>query len=75
MARYVVEAQTRTRTTEEINSILNKAKFNFEEGKKSGLYIEPYKTDHINYKSGERFRRMQSYIANLERELNLPYEN
>lgn len=75
MARYEVEAQTRTRTTEEINSILNEAKVNFEDGKKSGKYVRPSEIDHINYKSGERFRRMTSYITDLENELNLPYEN
>ena len=75
MARYEVEVQTRTRTTEEISSILNEAKFNFDKGKKSGLYVAPYKTDQINYQSGERFRRMASYISNLERELNLPYKH
>ena len=65
MAIYEVEEQTRTRSIEEINLI-------FEQGKKTGKYTAPYDTDHIFYRSGEAFRRMQSYISDLERELTLP---
>ena len=72
MAIYEVEEQTRTRSIEEINLILNQAILNFEQGKKTGKYTAPYDTDHIFYRSGEAFRRMQSYISDLERELTLP---
>ena len=72
MAIYELEDQTRTRSTEEINLVLNQAILNFEQGKKTGKYTAPYDTDHIFYRSGEAFRRMQSYISDLERELTLP---
>ena len=71
----LVSEEKNPRTKKEINLILKEAKKNFEEGKKTGLYIAPHETDHINYKSGERFRRMTCYISNLESELKLPFEN
>lgn len=72
--RYVVKSKTTNRTKSEINTLLKRAELDLEEGLKSGKYVDPYNTDHINYRSGENYNRMTSYIASLKRELSLPYE-
>lgn len=45
---------------------LKEAKFEFEEGKKSGRYVFPSETEHWNWRAGERYNRQASYIAELE---------
>lgn len=72
--RYIVKSKTTNRTKSEINTLLKKAELDLEEGLKLGKYVEPYNTDHINYRSGENYNRMISYIASLKNELTLPYK-
>ena len=72
--RYVVKSKTTSRTKSEINTLLKRAELDLKEGLKSGKYVEPCNTDHINHLSGENYNRMTSYIADLKRELSLPYK-
>ena len=47
-------------------TILETAKKDFQKGIDSGLYVRPSETNHVNYKAGELYNRMLSYINDLE---------
>lgn len=47
------------------------AMFDFDFGKKTGLYVSPGNTTHLNWRAGERFNRMQSYVLTCKQQISI----
>ena len=58
------------RTQEVVSKSLSEAKVALDQGIESGKYTRPSDTQHWDWKSGQAYNRMTSYISDLKTELN-----